>query len=96
MFTLVNALPPELLVTIFKIFLDSELVKVWFNRDTLMLVCRHWNQLVNNTPSLWTKIQKGTETPNTIITRALENSKDYSLEIDYGGTRWMGQEDERT
>ncbi|KAG9044967.1 hypothetical protein FS837_007230 [Tulasnella sp. UAMH 9824] len=85
-FAPVNALPLELLVTIFTIVTDSEPVQVWSDRETLMLVCHHWNQLLNNTPTLWTKIQKSAEISDAIITRALEMSKDAPLEIDYGGT----------
>ncbi|KIO30034.1 hypothetical protein M407DRAFT_20891 [Tulasnella calospora MUT 4182] len=82
-FSPVNALPPELLVIIFRISIDSEPVMVWSDRGSFMLVCHYWNHLVNNTPSLWTKIQKSAVPPNAFITRALENSKDSPLEIEY-------------
>ncbi|KAG9046293.1 hypothetical protein FS837_004690, partial [Tulasnella sp. UAMH 9824] len=84
-FASVNALPPELLVTIYKIVIDSEPVQVWFDLEMLMLVCHRWNHLLNHTPPLWTKIQKSAQIPDAVIIRALEMSKDAPLEIDYGG-----------
>ncbi|KAG9044969.1 hypothetical protein FS837_007232 [Tulasnella sp. UAMH 9824] len=89
-FAPVNALPPELLVTIFKTIIDTEPFQVWCDHEALMLVCHHWNHLLNSTPSLWTKIQKNAETPDAMITRALEMSKDSPLEIDYRVTGGRG------
>ncbi|KAG9046292.1 hypothetical protein FS837_004689 [Tulasnella sp. UAMH 9824] len=85
-FAPVNALPPELLVTIFEIVIHSECVQFWSNHQALVLVCHHWNHLFSNTPSLWTKIKGSAETSNVIITRALEMSQDSPLDVDYDGT----------
>ncbi|KIO30033.1 hypothetical protein M407DRAFT_20890 [Tulasnella calospora MUT 4182] len=78
----INILPHGLLVTVFTIAVDSESHTVGCNNATLMLVCQCWNHLVNNTPSLWTKIWKTAMTSNASIIRALERSKDSSLEIE--------------
>ncbi|KIO30060.1 hypothetical protein M407DRAFT_20915 [Tulasnella calospora MUT 4182] len=80
-FAPINALPPELLVTIFKIALDFTHRGASSKHETLLLVCHHWNHLVNNTPSLWMKIRKTAGISNARIIHSLKKSKDSPLEI---------------
>ncbi|KAG9041203.1 hypothetical protein FS837_012553 [Tulasnella sp. UAMH 9824] len=79
----INNLPPELLVTIMEIALDCERgpYEAWLDQESLQHVCRYWNDLVNNTPSLWAHIRKDIGTPKAMIIRALKKSKDYPLDI---------------
>lgn len=94
-FAPINILPSELLGTTFTVAIDYESDTARSNNETLMLVCRYWNDLVNNTPPLWTKIRKGAVISNAHIIRALENSQDSPLEIEYGsGLGWFVAEDE--
>ncbi|KAG9041204.1 hypothetical protein FS837_012554, partial [Tulasnella sp. UAMH 9824] len=82
-FALIHTLSTELLVAIIEMTLDyePEPKKVWFGHEALLLVCRYWNDVVTNTPSLWAYIRKTTGIPNARIVHALEKSKDHPLEI---------------
>ncbi|KAG9025390.1 hypothetical protein FS837_004941 [Tulasnella sp. UAMH 9824] len=80
---LINTLPRELLVDVFTHAIEYEPDTVRSNNEALMLVCHSWYLMVNNTPSLWTNIRKTAAISNACVIRALENSKDSPLEIEY-------------
>ncbi|KAG9023068.1 hypothetical protein FS837_006015 [Tulasnella sp. UAMH 9824] len=82
-FAPINALPPELLVTIFMFTIDDDWGGTYASQATLALVCSHWYHLVNDSPSLWTDIRNLTGTPLAWVTRALEKSKGAPLNITF-------------
>ncbi|KAG8906820.1 hypothetical protein FRC01_007890, partial [Tulasnella sp. 417] len=81
-FAPINALPLELLVTIFKITVGDEESRRWSIHERLLLVCHDWNHVVNNTPSLWTRIRKTIVSPNAKVIHALQKYQDSPLEIE--------------
>lgn len=54
-----NFLPPELLIAVFKSIIDTDDRRTRYpdRRTTLALVSKSWHELVDETPSLWTRIE---------------------------------------
>ncbi|KAG8915491.1 hypothetical protein FRC00_003830 [Tulasnella sp. 408] len=76
----IQDLPTELLITV--ISLASEMESDNLTRaQWLSTVCSRWRAVVEETPDIWSQIT-GSDPPE-IVKKALEKSKDRSLDIDY-------------
>ncbi|KAF8631402.1 hypothetical protein AX15_002410 [Amanita polypyramis BW_CC] len=76
----VHRLPGELLSSIFStavLYAGENPVMI----STLMLVCRHWSDIVLNTPVLWAKVTISQHHSLESIRRKLERSKSFPLEV---------------
>ncbi|KAG8943035.1 hypothetical protein FRC04_003246 [Tulasnella sp. 424] len=78
----VNALPPELLSNIIaEVLKDSETYTNGKLLAVMSLVCRQWNRVVLNSPSLWTRLH-GSDEPE-YLKRAQVLSKSLGLELSF-------------
>ncbi|KAG9042023.1 hypothetical protein FS837_011443 [Tulasnella sp. UAMH 9824] len=75
-------LPPEILIDVFDFVLD-EGPSVWRDDTNILLtilsrICRHWAELVDNAPRLWSHISPYCSVMKHVV-MALEKSKPYPL-----------------
>jgi hypothetical protein len=77
----VHRLPSELLASIFTTTIMTLQEEDTFMLSTLMLVCRHWKEVVLNTPIIWSRIVTGIHHPLSKAFRKLERSKSIPLQI---------------
>lgn len=91
--SLIYKLPLELLVKIFHIALEEDIITYHFKKlYTLARVSRKWNNVVRHTPSFWPYI--ASPSPLSFVTKAISKSMPYPLHVDLrlGGRRETGPE----
>ncbi|KAG8983293.1 hypothetical protein FRB90_006152, partial [Tulasnella sp. 427] len=93
-FSLINTLPVDLLIDIFHHAVYSGSFVECDMPITLILVCHHWNQIVNDTPTLWTSIQKSSDRPLKKVLKALEKSKNAPLDISFDSWSFDPEQEE--
>ncbi len=77
----VHRLPSELLASMFVTAVTGSGEEDSWTLSTIMLVCRHWNEIASNIPDLWCRVVAGIRHPLAKVQLKLERSKSIPLHI---------------
>lgn len=77
----IASLPGEILVLTFEVAVEGDLDYYLRQRTVICLVCKSWLTIVQNTPSLWTRIDKRLSGPRNIL--SLTRSRNHPLDVTF-------------
>ncbi|KAF7315665.1 hypothetical protein MIND_00082100 [Mycena indigotica] len=81
-----NSLPPEIIEEIFLQLASDYPFCPNFNPTTLLLVCRHWRDIVLVLPRLWRAIDASRLSDEAVLSIWFQRSRDLPISVEFGAT----------